>query len=239
MDLLEDLGHTHLIATEWPLPPTLTQCEAMIVAHARFHARWWDDPRLGVSVGTRPSGEDTMRHLERLAREFGRLVDRLADSMPPELPGLFERMLAETPRLLKQHRAGGKLTIIQGDAHTWNCFVPRDPASNDVRLFDWDSWRVAPGTDDLAYMMAVHWYPGLRRARERHLLGYYHRVLAANGVAGYTRQALDLDYRLSVLWQLATPIWQAAHDIPPVIWWNNLERVLLAIADLGCRDLLG
>jgi hypothetical protein len=27
--------------------------------------------------------------------------------------------------------------------------------------------------------------------------------------------------------------------IPPVIWWNNLERVLLAVEDLGCRDLLG
>jgi hypothetical protein len=23
-----------------------------------------------------------------------------------------------------------------------------------------------------------------------------------------------------------------------VIWWNNLERILLAVDDLGCRDLL-
>jgi hypothetical protein len=28
------------------------------------------------------------------------------------------------------------------------------------------------------------------------------------------------------------------NDIPPVIWWNNLERILLAVDDLGCRDLL-
>ena len=27
-------------------------------------------------------------------------------------------------------------------------------------------------------------------------------------------------------------------DIPAVIWWNNLERALLAVDDLGCRDLL-
>jgi hypothetical protein len=27
-------------------------------------------------------------------------------------------------------------------------------------------------------------------------------------------------------------------DIPPVIWWNNLERILLAVDDLGCRELL-
>jgi len=26
--------------------------------------------------------------------------------------------------------------------------------------------------------------------------------------------------------------------IPPVIWWNNLERIHLAIDDLDCRELL-
>jgi hypothetical protein len=25
---------------------------------------------------------------------------------------------------------------------------------------------------------------------------------------------------------------------PPVIWWNNLDRIMLAVDDLGCRDLL-
>src|SRR6059036_1872532 len=41
-------------------------------------------------------------------------------------------------------------------------------------------------------------------------------------------------YRLSVLWHITTPVWQATNDIPPVIWWNNLERILLAVDDLGC-----
>jgi hypothetical protein len=43
---------------------------------------------------------------------------------------------------------------------------------------------------------------------------------------------------LSVLWQITTPVWPATNDIPPVIWWNNLERILLAVDDLDCRDLL-
>jgi hypothetical protein len=42
-----------------------------------------------------------------------------------------------------------------------------------------------------------------------------------------------------VLWQIATPVWQSNANIPPVIWWNNLERIMLAVDDLGCRDLLG
>ena len=73
---------------------------------------------------------------------------------------------------------------------------------------------------------------------ERPLLDCFHAALVENGVRGYDRQALDEDYRLSALWQATTPIWQANGKIPPVIWWNNLERIFLAIDDLGCRELL-
>jgi hypothetical protein len=37
----------------------------------------------------------------------------------------------------------------------------------------------------------------------------------AHGVAAYDRAALDDDHRLSVLWQITTPVWQAANNIPP------------------------
>jgi hypothetical protein len=86
-------------------------------------------------------------------------------------------------------------------------------------------------------MIAMHWYPDRRRRFERPLLDLYHATLEAQGVR-YDRQALDDDYRLSVLWQITTPVWQAGNNIPPVIWWNNLERILLAVDDLSCRELL-
>jgi hypothetical protein len=44
---------------------------------------------------------------------------------------------------------------------------------------------------------------------------------------------------LSVLWQTLTPVFQAGLKLPPVIWWNNFQRVMAAVDDLGCRDLLG
>src|SRR5215472_3589827 len=50
--LLEDLTDSHLIATTWPLPPSAEQCAKIIRARARFHAQWWDDSRLGTTVGT-------------------------------------------------------------------------------------------------------------------------------------------------------------------------------------------
>ena len=63
-------------------------------------------------------------------------------------------------------------------------------------------------------------------------------TLTAHGVNGYDRRALEDDYRLSALWQITTRLRQAAHGVPPSIWWNNLERIMLAVDDLGCRELL-
>jgi hypothetical protein len=60
----------------------------------------------------------------------------------------------------------------------------------------------------------------------------------AQGVRGYDREALDDDYRLSALWLITRPVAQAMNDIAPRVWWNNLERIMLAVDDLGCRDML-
>jgi hypothetical protein len=37
---------------------------------------------------------------------------------------------------------------------------------------------------------------------------------------------------------MTTPVFQAAFNIPPVIWWNHMERIMFAVDDLGCRELL-
>ena len=234
--LLEDLTETHHVATTWPIPPTMAESERMVAARARFHAAWWDDARLGVSIGTWLDPDDAQ--LATFAEEFARFADRLGDRLTPERRSVYERLIAEGHRLNARYRAHRNMTILHGDAHIWNIFLPRDPASDDVRFFDWDAWRVDMATDDLAYMMALHWYPDHRRRCERALLDRYHAELLAQGVTGYDRRALDNDYRLSVLWQIATPVWQAKSNIPPFIWWPHLERIFMAVDDLGCRELL-
>jgi hypothetical protein len=236
--LLEDLTDTHVIATTWPLPPTVEQCQVIVRARARFHAEWWDDPRLGTTIGTLADTNATDQYLRRLAETLNRFTDHVGDRLPRQRRDLYDQLLAAAPRLSARYHSHRNLTIVQGDAHVWNCFLPKNGGGDDVRLFDWDSWRVDTASDDLAYMMAMHWYPDRRRRLERSLLDFYHATLVANGVTGYDREALDADYRLSVLWQITTPVWQWSGGIPPAIWWNNLERILLAVEDLGCRDLL-
>jgi hypothetical protein len=54
-----------------------------------------------------------------------------------------------------------------------------------LRLIDWDAWRLDLGAEDLAYMMALHWYPERRRRVEMPLLRRYHEALTSHGVSGY------------------------------------------------------
>ena len=237
--LLEDLSETHAVPGHWPLPLSLPDCERIVAAHARRQASCWD----GALVDRFASGARwydaaaVQAYQERLRAQVAKFVSRLGDALPLERRALFVRLIEAAPRLFARYDTRRHLTIVQGDAHVWNCFLPRD-GSDDVRFFDWDSWRVDVGASDLAYMVAVHWYPDRRRRLEPHLLDHYHEALLAAGVRGYDRAALDADYRLATLWMITWPVWQEAYGVPPVYWWNNLERVWLAVDDLGCCDLL-
>jgi thiamine kinase-like enzyme len=234
--LLEDLTESHFIATEWPLPPSLEECQAIARAQARFHAAWWDSPQLGVFVGR--FADDWNAVLRSLTEQFARFIDRYGELLPSERRDLYERLFDRGPRLLTRQQSGRNLTLIHGDAHPWNFFLPRPGIGAGVRLVDWEDWGIDTATDDLAYMMAMLWYPDRRDRMERPLLDLYHAALLAHGVSGYDRQALHDDYRLSVLWLITRPIRQAVNNSAARVWWNNLERIMLAVDDLGCRDLL-
>jgi hypothetical protein len=237
--LLEDLTDTHFIASQSPLPPTMAESESIMRCRARFQAAWWDHPRLGDGVGHRPSDAEIDQWRLWLGEQYEGFADALGERLPTERRTLYERLLAEAPRLVQRTRDWRHMTVTQGDAHVWNCFLPKDGATETPRLFDWDAWQAAVGTEDLAYMIAMHWYPDLRRRSERPLLDAFHDELLAHGVTGYDRRALQEDYRLSVLWQTTRPLWMRSVGIPPGIWWNNLERIHLAAEDLDCRELLG
>jgi thiamine kinase-like enzyme len=177
--------------------------------------------------------------LQGMAEKYAGFADRAGDGLSANQRALYARLFETAPKLAVRYHGHRHMTVIQGDSHVWNCFLPKQAGVGQAVLFDWDSWSVNAATIDLAYMMAVHWYPELRRGRESHLLDVYHAELLAQGVGGYDRRALQEDYRLSVLWQIMTPIQQQSFGIPPLIWWNNLERVHMAAEDLDCRALLG
>ncbi len=235
--VLEDLTDTHTLATEWPIPPTEAQCRAIVGTFARFHAAWWDDKRLGVSLGDWLTEAAAQERLQALQDYWRRFSDFLGDRLSAERRALYERFVAGPLPSLARQKTRRNLSIVHGDSHIWNVMLPKAEGGA-PRLFDWDAWRLGMASFDLAYMMATHWYPARRQRFERPLLNHYHATLVESGVKGYDRRALDDDYRLAVLMQLAVPLTQFNASIPPLIWWGHLERVTAAVDDLGCRELL-
>lgn len=233
--LLEDLTETHFVATEWPLPPPTAHCGQIVQALARIHAAWWDDPRLGVTVGR---WRDEAIWVKEFSMALERFTERFGHLLPAERHELYQQLIDRAPALSARQHARHSMTVVHGDAHVWNFFLPHD-GHETVRLLDWEDWHIGAPTDDLAYMMAMLWYPDRRHRLEQPLLDHYHAALVACGIRGYDRETLAEDYRLSVLWLIARPIWQARVGVGARVWWNNLERIFLAVDDLGCRDLLG
>lgn len=237
--LLEDLTDTHQVTTAWPLPPSREQTVEIVTTLARWHAAWWDHPGLGEAVGVWASPEDSAERMETFAGHYDRFADALGDRLSEERRILYRRLIDQSDRLSQRYHSRRHLSITHGDGHVWNFMLPRAGVDDTVRIFDFDLWSINVPTHDLVYMMAMHWYPERRQALERQLLQRYHDTLLESGITGYTRGALDRDYRWAVLWQITRPVWQWSINIPPVIWWNNLERIFAAVDDLGCEELLG
>lgn len=233
--LLEDLSETHFVLTTWPLPPNFDACERVVDAWARFHAGWWRDSRLGNGIGETFNADG---YAAFVAKEFPHFVDRLGDRLSRERRERCEKMVAAAGRIAIWQWTNGSLTLCHGDAHFWNVLYPKEGIAGGVNIIDWDNWRPSTGARDLAYTMAVHWYPERRRRFERKLLLRYQHELESHGIAGYDMDALWRDYRLAAISSIVTPLSQAAAGLPPLIWWGHLERIMLAYEDLDCEELI-
>ena len=240
--LLDDLSETHF-QTPWPLPPLKLQCEQVMDCVANLHAFVWEDPRLGQEIGQRAGRETLEGFVGQTAERFAGFADFMGDRLPAHRRRIYEQFLSSSPNVwvrhqLERQRTGRSITLIHGDAHFWSFLYPHDPERDRVYLIDWQFWDIGIGTDDLAYMIALHWFPERRQALEKDLLQRYHKGLLEQGVEDYGWKELWYDYRMSALGNLLVPICQWAAEISPEVWWPHLERAMLAFHDLQCGELL-
>jgi hypothetical protein len=121
------------------------------------------------------------------------------------------------------------------DARRWGRWGSRAPAGGGPPA---GRRRSGAPADDLAFAVAHQWYPERRRRLEGRALRHYHAALLRFGVAAYDWRACWDDYRLSVALSIFKPVRFWAINVPALIWWPQLERVMLAFEDLDCVDLL-
>jgi ecdysteroid kinase len=234
--VLEDLRATH-DHPPWPLPPYRSQCEIAFDALARVHTQWWDASTLGTTVGQLHTPESLTTMVEGIATHLPAFIDALGDRLTLEGRHIYERVFSSSFRPWMRLADRRALTIVHGDAHTWNFLFPRS-GTGPAFLIDWQLWHIDLGVRDLAFFMALHWYPGRRLELELPLIKYYYQRLLAYGLENYSFDELWLDYRRCVVRNLTIPIIFWNRGMNSEGWWHRLECALAAYRDLDCQELL-
>lgn len=236
--LLEDLSETHF-QTEWPTPPSLRLCEMAIDCLSLFHSFWWNNPRLATDFRQKVTkGNYWTGRLNEAIDKLPEFLDFIDDRLSAERKGIYEKVLASSNHHWMPDITRNSKTFLHGDIHFWNFLFPKDSSKDVIKIFDWNSWDIGKGVNDLAYMIGLHWYPNLRQNREHFLLKRYHKNLLEQGISNYSWDDCWLDYRESCIMNLFIPVWQWQRGTSPIIWWSHLERSFLMFDDLKLIELL-
>ena len=204
---------------------------------AQLHTRWWEAPALGSTVGTLHTDTSLRTMVYGISAHLPGFFTALGDELPSSdrlvLETVFNSSLRPWLRLVERRA----LTVIHGDAHTWNFLFPR--AGQGVPyLVDWQLWHLDVGPRDLAFMMGLYWDATVRQRLELPLLHLYHEELIGGGVSNYSFDDLLLDYRRCVVRNLTFPIilWSGGRERES--WRDPLDRALAAYRDLDGAELL-
>ena len=236
--LLEDLSDTHF-QTEWPIPPSFEHCEMAIDCLALFHAFWWNESRLEKEFRQKVTkGNYWTGRINEAIDKLPDFLDFIGDRLSTERKGIYEKILASSNRYWMPDSSRKVKTFLHGDIHFWNFLFPKEPSRNEIKIFDWNSWDIGKGTNDLAYLMGLHWFPNLRQGREQVLLKRYHNKLLEQGVSNYLWDDCLLDYRESCIMNLFIPVWQWQRGTSSIVWWSHLERSFLTFEDMDLMELL-
>lgn len=172
--------------------------EAMLaVTHlARFHARWWNDPRLWEITWLDAITGDHLACLYQ--QQWEPFQARLAGRLPAGLEALGATVL---DRFADYHRWHSSLPtcIVHGDFRLDNMFFAEPGSSRRLIIFDWQVAVRGRGVSDLAYFAAFCLPIDTRRRIERALVRCYHEELVASSVRGYSYEACWHDYRLATV----------------------------------------
>lgn len=237
--LQQDLTDTHHPAVNDDHPPTIESLGAIIDQIARVHALCWNRPMIEEPCFLSPRQDITDMCLagsrENLHASITPIIDRKlqtifkSSELDPALKETCEAAMHAWPDLYTDRISEGNLTLIHGDLHPWNVFVPNDGGGPPL-IFDWELFCRGLGVYDVSYLIIRCRLPPQARQRfEEALIPRYHDRVTDLGVDGYSLETCRRDYRLSIIPNILPPLaWQRPH---------NLISTMEAFRDWECADL--
>lgn len=177
-----------------------TEAKTAIQHIARFHARWWDNPKLDnfawlALAPAVPGDAELTLFRERLWPEFLRKVGKQLPDEAMEIGGLLGK---QRSRIAQRLFAENPVTMIHADYHLENMMFGT-AGDDSFFVVDWQFVRRGRGIWDVAYFLSQNLTPEDRRAIEIDLLQDYLKILGEYGVKNYSLDDAMYDYRLSLL----------------------------------------
>jgi hypothetical protein len=231
--LLADLSETH-DQPSWHLTIADHYITRTVDSLAAFHAYWREHPYLGEKVSTLPTAASLQNEIARFCAVFPQFVESLADQLSQDNRRIYERLLAALPALWENRIGLRGQTLVHGDPHFWNFLYPLDPLKHQTYMLDWQTYRINPGTHDLAYTLVLR-YPHRTLVNEQDLVKRYHDGLRAHGITDYSWEQCWYDYRRSVAEQLLVTLnWTGGASNGRYY----VPRALTAFSELACDEFL-
>lgn len=240
--LLEDLAPAAIGDQVAGCP--VEKAELSIRNLAKFHATWWESPRL-AQLDWMPFTNDPL--IAQSAQDsyqkcWGPFLEFMAGKVSPAVRDVGERLGSRIPPLLDRFGTPPR-TIVHGDYRLDNIFFASPEGGPQHAVIDWQISSRGRGVFDVAYFVCGTVAPAERRACEMELLRMYHAILTEHGVRGYTFEQCLEDYRASVLFCLGYAVIAAgsldmANERGVELFQKIAERSLSAIEDLNAGELL-
>ena len=240
--LLEDLAPARSGSRTDGCSPT----QARIAIHhiARFHAHWWENPRLenfgwlADAPGAHVDAEFARAH-EQWWPAFIREVGK---PLPDEVMEIGKLLGEHRGRIARHLRTNEPRTLRHGDYSLENLMFG---AAGEESFFvvDWHFVNRGRGISDVAYFLSQNLVAADRQAIEMDLLHDYLRILDDHGVQNYSFDNAMYDYRISLLNRFGSLISTiAAMPLPKEVIRMHVDvvlpRTIASILDHDCRSLL-
>jgi Ser/Thr protein kinase RdoA (MazF antagonist) len=180
---------------------TLEQAELSIREIARFHATWWDHPRLEELAEWMPMIDAPVHQSAEGAYQqaWEPFIQNFGDRLSPEMRKTAEQIATRIIKL-QSSIADRPHTIIHGDYRTDNLFFASPQGGAPFAVVDWQIAARGRGVFDVAYLLCGGLDAPVRKANEQRLLKLYHGILVENGVKDYSFEQCWREYRRMALY---------------------------------------
>jgi aminoglycoside/choline kinase family phosphotransferase len=237
--VMEDIGH--LRAADQVAGCAPSDAAAAMVALARHHASFWNDPRfVGDELAWLPFGSDapTPEGVQQcFANYWGPFVDFMGDELMREIRVLGE-WVPGTARELLQVPEGHPITLVHGDYRLDNLFFDEQC---EVTAVDWQITMKGVGGYDFGYFVSQSLTVDNQREYVDALAQTYLETLCGAGII-YPEEQFWLDVRRTVLFCLTYPVQCMALDLTDpraaALVRALAQRASNAIIEMGALDLV-